>query len=115
MRTVGSARGSATASLPDPRSDLLVLAVGETESPLRSFLPVFGQQGPTHNSDDGVGVRAQQHVSQFMGHDIAEACCLGCRASLVETAHENDGATRSRFLRTPTLRHSGLPPIRAEA
>jgi hypothetical protein len=42
MRTGGSARDSATASLVDPHPDLLVLAMCETESTLRSFLPVFG-------------------------------------------------------------------------
>ena len=112
MRSVGSARSSATASLPDPRSDLLVLAVGETESALGSFLPVFGQQGPAHDSDDGVGVRAQQHVSQFMGHEVAEACRLGCRASVVETAHENDGA---RLEADSSAHRPYALPIRAEA
>jgi hypothetical protein len=33
---------SATASLVDPHSDLLVLAMSETESTLRSFVPVYG-------------------------------------------------------------------------
>src|SRR5712692_239300 len=72
MMPRGSTQDSATTSLVDPTSDLFVLAMCETESTLRSFLPVFGEQRSAHDPNNGVGVRAQQDVSQFMCHHVTE-------------------------------------------
>jgi len=72
-------------SLGDPPSNLLILTAGEPERPLRCFHPVFRKQCPTHDSGNGVGVGAQEHMPQFMGHDMAQP-------RRVKPSHEYDGA-----------------------
>jgi hypothetical protein len=70
---------SLTASFGDPRSDLLILTMSETESTLRSFFTVFWLQSSAHDSNDGVGVLAQQDMPDLMRHDVAKSHRSGVR------------------------------------
>src|SRR5580700_6005845 len=77
--------------------------MSETESTLFSFLPVFRKQGSTHDSNNGMGVRAQQDMSQFMCHDVGQP-------SRIEAAHEygDIGAQSDATAYRPDAKASGL-------
>ena len=90
---------SATTSLRDPRTDLFLLASGEPESTLRSFLPVLLKKRPAHDSDNRVSVRAQQNVSQLMRDDIAKLWQLrDDRYAVMVVKHEHVPRETVKFL-----------------
>ena len=74
-----------TTSLGNPFTNLVILAASEPERTLRRFHPVFVQERPTHDSDNGVGDGAKEDMSKFVRHDIAQP-------RSVTLADEYDGA-----------------------